>query len=243
MNGENWGRKLRIGCEICVPQKSRLRVNCRSAKADQEKALGKPSKIDAKMTASSRFMGFMAVVGLAGCSGHPAAPEPAARQAIEAAVTRYVNASNRGDADALMELYAEDAVLLPPDHEPIEEREAIGEFWRRGTDQGLEVSTLRVDTDGQLGYLVGRYRLPATEEEPADSGKYVMCLKRQADGSWKLTADIWNSSGEEADGDAPDVMGPRSVSRAPAPRSGAPIRASTPSAAGRGGPPSSEPPV
>ena len=53
--------------------------------------------------------------------------------------------------------------------------------------------------DGDLGYLVGRYHLPATDEEPADSGKYVMCLKRQRDGVWKLTADIWNRSGEAED--------------------------------------------
>lgn len=187
-------------------------------------------------------MGFLAVVGLAGCSGL-AAPEPAARQAIESAVTRYVTASNRGDVDALMELYAEDAVLLPPDHEPIEGREAIGEFWRRGTDQGLEVSTLRIETDGKLGYLVGRYRLPATGDEPADSGKYVMCLKRQADGSWKLTADIWNSSGDVDGDDPPKVMGPRSVSRARVPPADDQIRASAPNAAGRGGPPSSEHPA
>jgi hypothetical protein len=28
-----------------------------------------------------------------------------------------------------------------------------------------------------------------------------MCLKRQRDGSWKLTADIWNQSGDEDDDD------------------------------------------
>jgi uncharacterized protein (TIGR02246 family) len=175
------------------------------------------------------------VTGLAACRG-PAAPDPTARQAIEAAVTRYVAASNRGDADALMALYAEDAVLLPPDHEPIEGREAIGEFWRQGTDQGLEVSTLRVDTDGKLGYLVGRYRLPATEDEPADSGKYVMCLEHQRDGSWKLTADIWNSSGGADDDTLPDVRGPRTVSRAPARRSDAWTRASAPTEADTGEP-------
>lgn len=187
-------------------------------------------------------MGFLAVAGLAGCSAR-VAPEPNARKAIEAAVTRYVAASNRGDADALMELYAEEAFLLPPDHEPIEGREAIGEFWRGGTDQGLEVSTLRIDTDGRLAYLIGTYRLPATGEEPADWGKYVMCLKRQADGSWKLTADIWNSSSETEGDDSPDLTGPRSASRAPAPPADDAIRASSPSGAGRGEPPSSEPPA
>jgi hypothetical protein len=28
-----------------------------------------------------------------------------------------------------------------------------------------------------------------------------MCLKRQRDGSWKLTADIWNQSGDDEEDD------------------------------------------
>jgi len=141
-------------------------------------------------------------LGAFGCAvrGRPVAAA-GSRQAIEAAVARYVAASNRGDADALAALYADDAMLLPPDHEPIKGRRAIGDFWRQGTDEGLEVTTLTVEVDGDLGYLVGRYNLPPTDEEPADSGKYVMCLKRQRDGSWKLTADIWNRSGDDEDDD------------------------------------------
>jgi uncharacterized protein (TIGR02246 family) len=138
-----------------------------------------------------------AALVLGGCREAASAPRAADRQAIEAAVSRYVAASNQGDAEALTELYAEDAVLLPPDHLPIHGRQAIGEFWRQGTDSGLAVRTLRVEVDGSIGYLVGQYSLPQTEEEPADSGKYVMCLRRQGDGSWKLTADIWNSSAAE----------------------------------------------
>jgi uncharacterized protein (TIGR02246 family) len=110
-------------------------------------------------------------------------------------VDRYVAASNEGDAEALTALYADDAVLLPPDHEPVHGREAIGEFWRQGTDTGLEVSTLRLEVGGDVAYLVGQYHLPPTEQEEADSGQYVLCLKRQADGAWRLTADIWNGSG------------------------------------------------
>ena len=188
--------------------------------------------------------GFILALTLTACSStRPAAPDPGARRAIEATVGKYVAASNRGDADALMEMYAEDAVLLPPDHQPIEGREAIGAFWRQGTDEGLEVTTIRVDTDGRLGYLVGRYRLPATDEEPADSGKYLMCLRRQADGSWKLTADIWNSSGDEDTDDSSSVTEPRTVSRARVPRFDAATPASVPSEPDRDAPRSSEPPV
>ena len=140
-------------------------------------------------------------LALAGCREAAPAADPSTREAIEAAVGRYVAASNEGDADALTELYTEDAVLLPPDHAPVHGRRAIGEFWRQGTDSGLAVTTLRVEVDGTIGYLVGKYNLPQTTNEPADSGKYVMCLRRQRDGSWKLSADIWNSSAEDEPGE------------------------------------------
>jgi uncharacterized protein (TIGR02246 family) len=133
---------------------------------------------------------------LTACSQGAATDPPGARRAIQAAVGRYVDASNKGDVETLTSLYADDAVLLPPDHAPVEGRKAIEEFWRQGTDQGLRVTTLRLEVAGDVGYLIGRYNLPATVKEEADSGKYVMCLKQQPDGAWKLTADIWNSSAE-----------------------------------------------
>lgn len=178
-----------------------------ACQADQRRTVWKYSKISARMTALAARASILAlgVAVLPGCGERPGPPQPGARRDIEAAVQRYVEASNRGDAEGLAALYADDAVLLPPDHEPVRGRSAIGDFWRQGTDEGLEVTTLSLEVDGNLGYLVGRYRLPATDEEPADSGKYVMCLKRQRDGAWKLTADIWNRSGEEEeDGPGPD---------------------------------------
>jgi len=165
----------------------------------------KDSKISARMTGVVSVPAFLALLAaLPGCVGRSAASDPAGRQAVESAIRRYVDASNRGDVTTLASLYAEDAMLLPPDHEPIQGREAIRAFWRQGTDTGLAVTNLAVEVDGNLGYLVGQYHLLATEEEPADSGKYVMCLKRQRDGSWKVTADIWNQSGDadEDDGDS-----------------------------------------
>jgi uncharacterized protein (TIGR02246 family) len=172
-----------------------------ACQADQRWTTKKSSKISARMTAWA-LQALVLPVGvalLAGCGQRSGPGEGGSKRAIEAAVQRYVEASNQGDADALASLYADDAMLLPPDHEPVRGRAAIGDFWRQGTDEGLEVTTLTVEVDGDLGYLVGRYHLPATDEEPADSGKYVMCLKRQRDGAWKLTADIWNRSGEAED--------------------------------------------
>jgi uncharacterized protein (TIGR02246 family) len=157
------------------------------------------------MTVPRGFTHFLAgCIGLGACSPQPPTA-PGDRRAVEATVTRYVEATNHGDVEALASLYADDAVLLPPDHQPVRGRDAIGEFWRQGTDEGLQVTTLRLDVDGGLGYLVGQYTLPETDEEPADSGKTVMCLKRQRDGSWKVTADIWNSSVSDDSDDDDDT--------------------------------------
>jgi uncharacterized protein (TIGR02246 family) len=171
----------------------------KACRADLRWTSCKASKFSARMTggAVKWVRPALAAALLAACGARTIPPDPVSRKAIEAAVQQYVTASNQGDADALAALYADDAVLLPPDHEPIQGRAAIGAFWRQGTDEGLEVTTLSVEVEGSIGYLVGRYNLPATDEEPADSGKYVMCLRRQRDGSWKLTADIWNRSGDD----------------------------------------------
>jgi len=178
-----------------------------ACQADLRWTVWKYSKISAKTTAGAAIVVLAAF--LAACRPSPSLAgsrraDVAARQAIESTIRRYVNASNQGDAATLASLYADDAMLLPPDHEPIKGRAAIGAFWEQGTDEGLEVTNLDVEVDGSLGYLVGRYHLPATDDEPADSGKYVMCLKRQRDGSWKVAADIWNQSGDADDDDEDD---------------------------------------
>ncbi len=168
------------------------------------------------MTASIEFRPFwgLAAALLAGCADGTPALDSASRGAVEATVDRYVAASNQGDAEALADLYADDAVLLPPDHEPVHGRDAITDFWREGTDTGLQVSTLRLEVGGDVAYLVGRYHLPPTEQEEEDSGQYVLCLKRQPDGAWKLTADIWNGSGEGDERGPPDDAPKAAISKA-----------------------------
>ena len=171
--------------------------------ADPRGTTRKYSKIGARMTGGAR-PGSCAAVARPFSPAAPAgvAADAQSRRAIEAAVDRYVAASNRGDAEALMALYEDECLVLPPDHEPIQGRRAIRDVLAPGDRRGTRGEHAASEVDGKIGYLVGRYHLPPTDEEPADSGKYVMCLKRQRDGSWKLAADIWNRSGDEdEDGD------------------------------------------
>jgi len=122
-----------------------------------------------------------------------------AQAAIEAANARFSEAFARGDAKALSAMYTSDAIAFPPDSEMIRGNEAIGEFWKATRDSGVRgaaLTTIEVGRSGDVAYEVGKVSLtiqPAGKEPTTAVAKYVVVWKRQADGSWKLHRDIWNS--------------------------------------------------
>ncbi|NIR48358.1 SgcJ/EcaC family oxidoreductase [candidate division KSB1 bacterium] len=124
----------------------------------------------------------------------------AVREAIEAEDAKFVEAFNQGDAAGVAALYTDDATLLPPNSEMIQGKQGVQEFWNEGFQMGLkEVSLTTVDVggSGDTAYEIGKYRIkiqPTGQEGMSDSGKYVVVWKQQADGTWKLHVDIWNSS-------------------------------------------------
>ena len=122
-----------------------------------------------------------------------------ARAAIEAANAQFSDAFARGDAKALAAMYTSDAIAFPPDSDMVDGNEAIGEFWKATRDSGVQtaaLTTVDVGRSGDVAYEVGKVSLtiqPAGKELTTAVAKYVVVWKRQADGSWKLHRDIWNS--------------------------------------------------
>ena len=122
-----------------------------------------------------------------------------ARAAIEAANAKFSDAFARGDAKALAAMYTPDAIAFPPDSDMVHGNEAIGEFWKATRDSGVQtaaLTTVDVSRSGDVAYEVGKVSLtiqPAGKELTTAVAKYVVVWKRQADGSWKLHRDIWNS--------------------------------------------------
>jgi uncharacterized protein (TIGR02246 family) len=121
------------------------------------------------------------------------------RKAVEAANGQWAAAFNRGDAVAVAALYTEGATLMPPDRQIVRGRQGIQEFWQGAIQRGLKdavLTTVEVQADGNTAYEIGRISLTvhAKDQTPKPiSNKYVVVWKRQADGSWKLHVDIWNS--------------------------------------------------
>lgn len=120
----------------------------------------------------------------------------AADQSVElgALTNNWENALNAGNIDALVGLYAEDCVLMPPNAElatgKAAARGAFGEMIDAGQTAGLD--TVKVIAAGGVGYHAGTYWLKDASGATIDRGKYMEGWQK-IDGEWKIVHDIWNS--------------------------------------------------
>jgi len=124
---------------------------------------------------------------------------------IEKANQRFMDAFNSGDAATVGRLYTEQAVVLPPEAEMIEGREAIRKYWQSAIDHGirnLSLRSVRVDEyGGDAAREIGRFSLESPAEQGRTSkvdGKYVV-VWRKTGGGWQLDSDIWNLTEPEPD--------------------------------------------
>jgi uncharacterized protein (TIGR02246 family) len=124
----------------------------------------------------------------------------AVRQAIDAANAKFVDAMKRGDTVTIADNYAEDAVVMPQGAEAWRGREAIrkgfGGMLTQATVTEFNAKTEDLAIGGDLAVETGSYEETARMrdgKEMKDKGKYINVWKRQADGSWKIVRDIFNS--------------------------------------------------
>ncbi|PAQ04539.1 YybH family protein [Mesorhizobium temperatum] len=121
-----------------------------------------------------------------------------AREDIEAALTKFTDAFNSGNAAAVAQIYTEDAALLPPDGKRVDGRKGVEEFWQGAIKGGMKNFTLKaleVEESENLAYEVGAFTLDVPSKDGALStvaGKYIDVWKKGDDGTWRLHRDIWN---------------------------------------------------
>ena len=153
---------------------------------------------------SVRLATVAALVSLAACA--PAAPPPPPdttaedTAAINALRDAWVAAYNAGDADAVANLYAENAVDLPM-NEPtvtgragirasVAARMAMGKGTATVTSEELRLMGTAATDRGTFSVSI----VPAAGGEAmTQGGRYLVVLQKQADGSWKLVAGMDNS--------------------------------------------------
>jgi uncharacterized protein (TIGR02246 family) len=140
-------------------------------------------------------------LSVAACA--PAAPPDttgADLAALDAFRDAWVAAYNSGDADAVANLYADDAVNLPQGQPTVIGRGFIRDGIAAQLATGATTVTVTADAtqvSGNLAFDSGTYSTvvrPATGGGPVTvTGRYIVILRRQTDGSWKMVRGIDNS--------------------------------------------------
>ena len=142
------------------------------------------------------------VVLTVACSG----PAPSDSRAADEAAIRQADAASlqaiaAKQLDATVSFYDERASLFIPNAPITTGREEIRKAWVQmfavpGFTLAPKIAKIEVARSSDLAYVQGTYEATANDAKgkPAtDRGKFVVVWKKQADGAWKIAADIWNS--------------------------------------------------
>ena len=150
-----------------------------------------------------KTVGAWAIAGLLICAGctaaTPAQDVEADKAKLQADALSWFDFYTKADGEGMANLYAEDALLMPPGVPAQTGRAAIKTFLgedsaktkaaglaiKNGTVTGAEVS-------GDTGWLSGNYTVVDASGTAVDSGSYLS-VHRRTNGVWLYTRDIWNS--------------------------------------------------
>ena len=144
---------------------------------------------------------LMVLFALIACQPQgPATLTPEDEAAIRESSNAWAEAANAANWEAVAALYTEDAVLMPPNYAPVKGRANIQAFFASFPPiSDMKTEVVEIDGRGDLAYLYGTYsmviHIPGIDPLP-DSGKFIEIRMKQADGSWPLYRDIYNSSVE-----------------------------------------------
>ncbi|HWC19819.1 MAG TPA: SgcJ/EcaC family oxidoreductase [Terriglobales bacterium] len=116
--------------------------------------------------------------------------DPGARKAIDAGNQAWVDGTKNGNAAAIADTYAEDAVDCSPDGTCIRGRAAIEDYFKQRLATAARARSAAVRSIGavQQGGFV--YEWGHAEAILPDGkkigGRYLTAWRRQADGTWKI---------------------------------------------------------
>jgi uncharacterized protein (TIGR02246 family) len=133
-------------------------------------------------------------------------PAPPDTRAADAAAIRNADAewsktATAKDAAQFTSYFAGDALFLPPNQSILKSKEEIQKFAvdfmaSPGLAMAWQPTEAVASRGGDLGYTIGTYELTVNgpKGKPVtDRGKYLTVWKKQADGSWKVAVDTFNS--------------------------------------------------
>lgn len=141
-----------------------------------------------------KVAGFLlvAVFVLSACGQQGSAVDPSLGKTNTAKWNALMNA---GDLDGLAQMYTEDARVMPPNGVLQTGHDAVRASFGGLIDANItgELTSVEFRGSGDVAYNLGTYVLKAGGET-IDEGKWIETWQRGADGVWRISNDIWNSS-------------------------------------------------
>jgi len=122
--------------------------------------------------------------------------------ALTAAALVYQAAASAKDADAVVSMYDETAIMIPPNAEIVDEglegvqNYQFGFIVTPGVELDFELIRVEVAAAGDIGwtFAIGQITINREGEPPGrDVVRDFHTWKKQPDGSWKIVVDMWNS--------------------------------------------------
>lgn len=123
------------------------------------------------------------------------------KERIDRTHLAWLDAMKANDGEALGRIVTDDVVLMPPNEQPVVGRVSIVQWFddvvRQARTSDVQVPDREVIVAGDYGIERGSYVW--TINPPNDSplklrGNFLAIYQRQADGEWKVTRNIWNST-------------------------------------------------
>ena len=106
--------------------------------------------------------------------------------------------TTRGDVDKIVAMYAEDAIMMPPDSTSLKGHEAMKAYLAsniaasKAGGFGFALDSDAGSVTGDSGWHSGTFHVTDAKGATAGTGKYVE-VWHKADGKWLMLRDIWNN--------------------------------------------------
>jgi ketosteroid isomerase-like protein len=161
--------------------------------------MGPPKEVDMRLRwVAALVLGAMGAglwIGLAAKG-----PESGAKVLLQADEDFAKTTAAKG-LEGWLSFFAPDARIFPPGEGVIEGLPAIKAYYAKvgfdPRDLGWKPAGGELAASGDLGYTFGNSSWPGEDAKGAKvtrTGKYLTIWKKQADGSWRLVADIGNAN-------------------------------------------------
>ena len=121
-------------------------------------------------------------------------------KALRDADEAWSKAAGAHDLEKTVSFYSSDAIVLPPNGPAITTKDGVHNMWKQiihdMTSMSWKATRSEVARSGDLAYIAGTYEMTIKDEGGKminDKGKDLEVWKKQGDGSWKCSADMFSS--------------------------------------------------